>query len=566
MSSKVLKRKVGPYVLLEKIDICANGEVFRSITTESSDILAIKMLMKNAMDQKELDEAEREVETLQFLSSDNIVQMRDIRNSENHYYIIFDYHNGGNLDSYQKERGGRLPEAKARYISARVLQGLAAMHKLGATHRNLNPRKVLLHYPNEDSRAKDEPCVRLCGLRAAHLPQFSETGFEEQHTRLENVAPEVLSGQPFTDYADVWSLGTMVYEMLFGVPPFAAPDKEGLLAKVVGEGSFSIPAKISVEALSFLSSCLQCDPSNRPSAETLLKLPFVAGPAKTSELDMERFCQEHGLAAKYPFTLTCKGAYDFPILEAGPREPVDEVKEAGKGKGKVEEGKKEEKKEEGKKEEEKREEEKKEEEKKKEEKKEEEKKEEGKEEEEEKEKPEVPTALAAAAVPDLQPQSQAPAQPESASTVIVQAPVPATDTADAKPEEEKPAEKEDKVVLPNQIEQPSQLSQTALPAVPEAKTDAESLRLVSLGETPIPEEKKGSTSGENPFSELQPDPHKEEEVSEPLEEEKKIPGPIVVPTKKKAMHDSNGSGSEGFEDLGFEAVALEKESVGKCGG
>ncbi len=315
-----MKKKFGPYFLREKIDVCTCGEVFRTTTVEPpAGLFATKMLSKTLMGEREKACSEKEVAVLQMLSHENVVKLKDIRKSEKNYYIVLDYCNGGNLEAYQKRQGGRLPEGKSRRIIRQVAQALSAMHKLGGTHRSLGPRKVLLHYPDEVARTQDEPAVRLSGFRYARLPSLAESiPFEERYAKLETIAPEVLVGSPFTSKADIWALGVMAFEMLCGTAPFASEGGRESLLQKLADGLFLITTPLSVEALEFLSRCLQSDPAQRASAEELLAMSFVSDPARHTELDMSRFFEEQEGAAA-GLWLSCKKQYDFSRYAAGPR-------------------------------------------------------------------------------------------------------------------------------------------------------------------------------------------------------------------------------------------------------
>jgi len=66
------------------------------------------------------------------------------------------------------------------------------------------------------------------------------------------------SQKSYNSKVDLWSLGTILYELLFGVPPFYATTIEDLFSKII-EGKYNIPpnTKISIEALNFLNGLLQ---------------------------------------------------------------------------------------------------------------------------------------------------------------------------------------------------------------------------------------------------------------------------------------------------------------------
>ena len=91
------------------------------------------------------------------------------------------------------------------------------------------------------------------------------------------MSPEVVKGEDYNFYADVWSLGCTVYEMLTGKPPFEASNNFGVLLQITNfeENQFVFPPGLSFLAVSFIRSCLRKNPSLRPNVSELKKHPFV---------------------------------------------------------------------------------------------------------------------------------------------------------------------------------------------------------------------------------------------------------------------------------------------------
>jgi serine/threonine protein kinase len=95
------------------------------------------------------------------------------------------------------------------------------------------------------------------------------------------MAPEVISNQQYNQKADVWSLGTLLFQMLTGEYPFFGKDLEELKENVK-QGVYRIPKdiQISFECLDFLNSCLKFESSQRKSWDELLQHPFLLTKSK----------------------------------------------------------------------------------------------------------------------------------------------------------------------------------------------------------------------------------------------------------------------------------------------
>jgi serine/threonine protein kinase len=96
-----------------------------------------------------------------------------------------------------------------------------------------------------------------------------------------NMAPEILNRQLYSFKCDVWSVGTILYEMLTGASPFKdAANKEELKRGHRGAIKYPADVKLSRECKEFIDLCLSLDPSVRPTWAELLQHPFLQGATK----------------------------------------------------------------------------------------------------------------------------------------------------------------------------------------------------------------------------------------------------------------------------------------------
>ena len=91
-----------------------------------------------------------------------------------------------------------------------------------------------------------------------------------------NMAPEVLVGNLYDLKADVWSLGTVLFQMLTGEYPFEGRDMDDLKQNHA-QGVYKVPShiKVSASCLDFLNSCLRFESEKRKSWDELLEHPFM---------------------------------------------------------------------------------------------------------------------------------------------------------------------------------------------------------------------------------------------------------------------------------------------------
>jgi len=146
----------------------------------------------------------------------------------------------------------------------------------------------------------------------------------------------VLQGNGYGKAVDWWSYGSLLYEMLTGLPPFYSQDVQEMYRKIISE-TLTFPAFVTEEARSLLSQLLERDPEKRLADPNLIKRhPFFAG------IDWEELFQKK---IRPPFTPAVSGSadtsqidpsftaevpsYNIPGAPSGPITPADQQEFAG---------------------------------------------------------------------------------------------------------------------------------------------------------------------------------------------------------------------------------------------
>ena len=163
---------------------------------------------------------------------------------------------------------------------------------MNVIHRDLKLANILINFKNIDMDVvlhdpvkfrefkKTSPLVGYIDVVIADLG-FAKQLEEGQLTHTMcgtplNMAPEILKGGYYDHKVDVWSLGTVFYEMLTGFTPFTGMNKDDL-KRNLEKGNYMFPKniKLSLEGLDFLNCCLQHDPKERLGWDELLRHPYL---------------------------------------------------------------------------------------------------------------------------------------------------------------------------------------------------------------------------------------------------------------------------------------------------
>ena len=185
-----------------------------------------------------------------------IVPLEFAFQSESHLYLVLALQSGGEL-FFHLRRDGAFTETRARLYAAEILLALEAIHTAGFVYRDLKPENVLLD---------GEGHVRLSDFGLAKEAKGDDS-LETLSTKTfcgtpSYMAPEVLLGTGHGVPVDWWSLGTLIFEMLSGCPPFYSRNLHAMY-KAILTAELRLGPHITKPARALLKGLLTRDPIRR---------------------------------------------------------------------------------------------------------------------------------------------------------------------------------------------------------------------------------------------------------------------------------------------------------------
>lgn len=256
------------------------GEVWRG-HDEAGNVLAFKLLLPHfTADPGVVSRFMRERAILIRVQSPFVVAIHDLVAERGDLAIVMEYVEGSDLRQ-ELYRRRTLPPAEAVSLIVDILTGLATAHRLGIVHRDLKPENVLLDRRDGMSRPKvsDFGIAGLCASATRLTVPGGMLG-----TPL-YMAPESVDGGVVGPAADVYAAGTMLYEMLCGVAPFAGREMLSIL-RAHADLAPGRPPGIPDELWTVLAAMLAKDPRERPDIDRLQALlPGLTGMAAGLSLD-----------------------------------------------------------------------------------------------------------------------------------------------------------------------------------------------------------------------------------------------------------------------------------------
>lgn len=297
--------KVGEYTLYKIIGKGSFGEVYLSKRDNSSKIYATKKLDKKQTDRPSVRKYfDNEISIMKELNHPNIVKFYDMLTSHSHYYVIMEYCNGGSLTSclkkYKNLYHKPFTQEIVQYLMRQIIDGLMFIHSRKIIHRDIKLDNILVTF--SDDSAKEELNMLASQIKIIDFGLATTLGPENlTFTALGspiNMDPIILKKynkaggydqlQGYNEKADIWSLGTVCYEMLIGEALYKVKDMKDLMKKVE-KGNYTIPLNLNLskEAVSFLLSMIQYEADDRLSANELAKHNFIVKDIKDfSPLDL----------------------------------------------------------------------------------------------------------------------------------------------------------------------------------------------------------------------------------------------------------------------------------------
>ncbi|MES1913860.1 MAG: hypothetical protein MHM6MM_006008, partial [Cercozoa sp. M6MM] len=293
------------FLLRELLGRGAFGSVYRCQAVSGGFECAAKLInfelataLHDDDEKRALAEVRHEITILKMLKHPNCVQYYGScgPDPKGSLWILTELCEGGALRDQLRKR--RLCESEIAAVMHAALSGLAAMHAQRIVHQDIKSMNILLTKTGQvkladfgisrtladmtstRSRRKRKTKRRLTffGLGAGK----NDSDDEEDEEKLFCgsplwMAPEVISREQAASFSsDIWSLGITALELFEGNPPRSALGTFLQLQRVIVASDAPMPReKTSAEFEDFLRQCLQKEPGKRPTAERLLRHPFV---------------------------------------------------------------------------------------------------------------------------------------------------------------------------------------------------------------------------------------------------------------------------------------------------
>ncbi|CBX90155.1 similar to serine/threonine protein kinase (Pdd7p) [Plenodomus lingam JN3] len=272
-SSPASEQIIGKFKRMDHIGKGSFAEVYRGIHTEKRASVAIKSVNMNKLNKKLKDNLVSEIAILRSLHHPHIVSLIDCQEAPSRMHIIMEFCELGDLSAFIKKRAdlvnhpqtqrmlekypnpavGGLNEVIVRHFAKQMASALEFIRSKNYIHRDLKPQNLLLNpssmfYSQSGTlermplAASANSLIPATGIESLPMLKIADFGFARilPTTSLAEtlcgsplyMAPEILRYEKYDAKADLWSVGTVLFEMMCARPPFRANNHVELLRKI----------------------------------------------------------------------------------------------------------------------------------------------------------------------------------------------------------------------------------------------------------------------------------------------------------------------------------------------
>ncbi|PHH60159.1 hypothetical protein CDD81_2077 [Ophiocordyceps australis] len=361
-------KAVGQFIIDREIGKGSFAQVYIGWHKDSKAAVAIKSVELGRLNKKLKENLYSEIHILKALRHPHIVALHDCLESTTHINLVMEYCELGDLSLFIKKRdklithpathdlarkypiapNSGLHEVVIRHFVKQLGSALEFLRSMNYVHRDVKPQNLLL-LPSQAFRnqrplhimsASRDSLIPVAGVASLPMLKLADFGFARvlPSTSLAEtlcgsplyMAPEILRYERYDAKADLWSVGTVMYEMITGRPPFRARNHVELLKKIEdSEGVLRFPRETTVtqEMKALVRGLLKKSPVERMSFEKFFSHTVLTSEIpglveddvlKTNKPDLETITQGE------PLTPSRSSSMRNPVREGVPKSPIDQ--------------------------------------------------------------------------------------------------------------------------------------------------------------------------------------------------------------------------------------------------
>ncbi|XP_022770658.1 serine/threonine-protein kinase ATG1a-like isoform X2 [Durio zibethinus] len=274
---------VGDYILGPRIGWGSSAVVWRSRHRQLGFEVAVKEIDKKLLSSKVGENLRNEISILSTINHPNIIRFFEAIETDDRIYLVLEYCDGGDLAAYIHQHG-KVSEEVARHFMRQLAAGLQVLQEKHLIHRDLKPQNLLL------------------STKAATLQlKIGDFGFARSLTPLDladtlcgsplYMAPEIIQNQKYNAKADLWSVGTILFQLVTGKPPFDGNNQLQLFQNILRSTELQFPEgaleELHPDCVDLCRSLLRHNPVERLTFMEFFSHKFLGESSKKVDLELD---------------------------------------------------------------------------------------------------------------------------------------------------------------------------------------------------------------------------------------------------------------------------------------
>lgn len=242
------------------------GRVYKAKERKTNYTVALKVIQKSELEKCNVEvQLRREIEIQSELNHPNILHLFGFFYDETRIYLILEYAPGGELYDHLKKSGGKFEESVAAKYIADLARAIRHCHSKGVIHRDIKPENLLLDNNNN---------LKIADFGwSVHAVRTTRRG--TMCGTLDFLPPEMCDGRSYDSSVDLWSIGVLLFEMLFGKPPFEEHSEWQTKERIKRVDLVFPRADVSEDAKQLIRSLLRRNPAMRLPLGRILTHPWI---------------------------------------------------------------------------------------------------------------------------------------------------------------------------------------------------------------------------------------------------------------------------------------------------
>ena len=242
------------FKIIKKIGTGFSGNVFLAEKNSNKKLYALKVLKKlDIIKNKLIKNLQNEKKILEKVNNPFIVNLDYCYTSKHNIYFAMEFKQGGELLTHLHKKT-RFNEKTTKFYACQIIIGLTYLHSLNIIYRDMKPENILMDSYGNLSLA-DFGISKILDQKDS-TKTFVGTPFY--------IAPEIIKREKHNKMVDIWTFGILLYEMVFGIPPFNSCINKILCNSIINlDPIFPVNIDISQNFIDLIKSCLVKDPKKR---------------------------------------------------------------------------------------------------------------------------------------------------------------------------------------------------------------------------------------------------------------------------------------------------------------